>query len=65
MTEVESHGEVVEDTLTTRVHDGKEVLRCTRCNTMVPRDKPEKFEEVDCDHNKEMAEKIGGGLAGL
>lgn len=56
------HGEIVEDTLDTRVHDNEPVYFCTRCRNYVPKDEPEQFDEIDCDRYKKVSENITEGF---
>lgn len=58
------HGNIVERQLNTRIHDGEETLYCERCGTHVPRDEPERFDEIDCDHHKRVGEMIMGSING-
>jgi len=54
------HGKITERTLDTRVHDNEKKLFCERCHTYV--DSLEEFDEVDCDHHKNVHERITGEL---
>ena len=56
------HGEIIETTLNTRVHDDVEAWKCTRCNSIVRKGEEEKFYEIDCDHYKELKEEISDNL---
>jgi hypothetical protein len=58
------HGEIVEKTLNTRIHDGVEMLRCERCHVMagVDDDPDSTFDEHDCDHYKKIQEGVTDAL---
>lgn len=57
------HGEIVERTLDTRVHDNETVYECTRCGVLVdPEEADKHFDDTDCDHYKEIGERISGEL---
>lgn len=58
------HGNITKRELNTRHHDGEETFYCERCHTHVPRDEPERFDEIDCDHYKSVAEGISGTING-
>lgn len=61
---IHGHPGVVEDTLNPVRREEKEVLKCLRCGSAVPRDDPEKLAEMDCDHYKEVGEGIAGSING-
>lgn len=56
------HGEIVERTLDTRVHDNEDTLFCKRCGNYVPKDEPEQFDDIDCGHYENVRESITGNL---
>lgn len=56
------HGEIVPKELNNRRHDGEKTWFCTRCNTHVPRDDPDRFDDMDCDQNRKINEAITGSV---